>query len=240
MNPSPGGDPSTGGGTLPDWLQPLASALPGVRSADLDWREDRAGPQVGARPAAVLVLLADGPAGPEVLLTERAGSLRQHSGQVAFPGGRADPGDASPAATALREAAEEVGLDATGVDVLGQLPGLQLRHSRHEVTAVVAHWRAPGPVGVVDRGEVARVESVPLAELYAPQNRCRVRAPGGYEGPAFATRGLLVWGFTAEVLVRVLRLGGLEPTPTAAASGVVGDGGPRVLGIEDALNWARS
>jgi len=223
-----------GAARLPAWLQPLAAALPGVTTADLGWRADRLGATDTARPAAVLVLFSDGPAGPEVLLTERAGTLRQHSGQVAFPGGRGEAADPSPAATALREAAEETGLDPAGVTVLGTLPELLLAHSRHAVTPVVAHWHTPSAVGVVDPAEVARVERVPLAELLADGNRRRVRAPGGYSGPAFAVRGLLVWGFTAEVLVRVLALGGLlddaaGDAPAAAA---------RTLGLDEALAWA--
>ncbi|PRY16145.1 NUDIX hydrolase [Kineococcus rhizosphaerae] len=212
--------------SLPEWLRPLAARLPDVTVADLRWREDRV-PQARSRPAAVLVLLADGPAGPEVLLTERASTLRQHSGQVAFPGGRQDPGDADAAATALREAAEETGLLASGVEVLGELPPLGLAHSGHRVTPVVGFWREPCPVGVVDPDEVARVERVPLAELF--DDARRLRGPGGYTGPAFAVRGLLVWGFTAEVLVRVLDLGGLlPPAGTGAAT----------LSLAEALTWA--
>ena len=228
------------GDALPGWLRPLAERLPTVTLDDLAWREDRRedrreDPRGGApgvagrhRDAAVLVLFADGPAGPEVLLTERAGTLRQHSGQVAFPGGRSDPGDPSPAATALREAAEETGLLPAGVDVLGELPALLLAHSGHRVTPVVGHWREPCPVGVRDAGEVARVERVPLAELLAPRAVRRVRAPGGYVGDAFTVRGLLVWGFTAEVLVRVLDLGGIGPRPRAGAE----------ITLEQALAWA--
>lgn len=213
-------------GTLPPWLGPLAARLPDVTAADLQWREDRR--LVGSStPAAVLVLLGDGPAGPEVLLTERAGTLRQHSGQVAFPGGRADPGDADAAATALREATEETGLAVGGVDVLGELPPLGLAHSGHRVTPVVAHWRERGPVGVVDPSEVARVENVPLAELFAAERR--LRGPGGYTGPAFAVRELLVWGFTAEVLVRVLDLGGLRPPSPADLLTIT---------LDEALRWA--
>jgi 8-oxo-dGTP pyrophosphatase MutT (NUDIX family) len=212
--------------SLPEWLQPLASRLPHVTAADLRWRDDRA-PRGGSRPASVLVLFGEGPSGPEVLLTERAGTLRQHSGQVAFPGGRADPGDVDAAATALREAAEETGLVPTGVDVLGDLPALTLAHSGHEVTPVVGHWREPCPVGVVDPSEVARVERVALSELFA--NARRVLGPGGYTGPAFAVRGLLVWGFTAEVLVRVLDLGGLLPATREDVA---------TLSLSEALQWA--
>lgn len=203
---------------IPDWLEPLATRLPTLTAADLDWRADGSGT---GRPAAVLVLLADGPAGPEVLLTERAGTLRQHSGQVAFPGGRSDPGDADAAATALREAEEETGLDPAGVEVLGALPPLLLAHSGHEVTPVIAHWREPAPVGPVDPDEVARVERVPLSELLADDARLTLRGPGGYVGPAFAVRGLLVWGFTAEVLVRVLAFGGLDRPAGEARGGAV-------------------
>ncbi|WP_328294378.1 CoA pyrophosphatase [Kineococcus sp. NBC_00420] len=213
---------------IPDWLEPLATRLPTLTVADLDWRVDRTGT---GRPAAVLVLLADGPAGPEVLLTERAGTLRQHSGQVAFPGGRSDPGDADAAATALREAEEETGLDPAGVEVLGALPPLLLAHSGHEVTPVIAHWREPAPVGPVDPEEVARVERVPLSELLADDARLTLRGPGGYVGPAFAVRGLLVWGFTAEVLVRVLAFGGLD-RPAGEA------GGGSALTLQQALDRA--
>jgi len=214
---------------LPGWLDPLAQRLPFLTFADLGWREDRRASGEG-RHAAVLVLFADGPFGPEVLLTERAGSLREHSGQVAFPGGRREPGDADAAATALREAAEETGLVPAGVDVLGHLPVLALPHSDHQVTPVVGYWREPCAVGVVDASEVARVERVPLAELQAPEAALRVRGPGGYVGPAFSVRGLLVWGFTAEVLVRVLEFGGLgEPV-----------GAARELSLADALTWVAS
>lgn len=214
--------------SLPGWLQPLADRLPELTFADLRWREDRR-PGGTGRPAAVLVLLAQGPAGPEVLLTERAGTLRQHSGQVAFPGGRSDPGDVDAAATALREAWEETGLDPDGVQVLGELPQLALPHSEHRVTPVVGFWRTPGPVRVVDPSEVARVERVGLHELFAADAVRRVRGPAGYVGPAFAVRGLLVWGFTAEVLVRVLEFGGLVPD-------VAGE--PPTITLEEALAWA--
>jgi hypothetical protein len=105
---------------------------------------------------------------------------------------------------------------------------LLLTHSGHEVTPVVAHWREPAPVAVVDPDEVSRVERVPLAELFAADAVLTVRGPGGHVGPAFAVRGLLVWGFTAEVLVRVLAFGGLHrPTPAGGE-----------LSLEQALDWA--
>ncbi|PPK92839.1 ADP-ribose pyrophosphatase YjhB (NUDIX family) [Kineococcus xinjiangensis] len=203
------------GDALPGWLLPLAQALPQVRAGSADWpaRSVVVDPTAPRRPASVLLLLAEDPEGGDggaLLLTERATGLRKHSGQVAFPGGGADPDDDGPAATALREAAEETGLDPAGVRVLGTLPPIHVPVSGYEVTPVVAWWHTPGPVDVVDPTEVARVEVVPLAELADPARRFRVRIPAGYVGPAFAVRGLLVWGFTGEVLHRVLALGGFE------------------------------
>jgi 8-oxo-dGTP pyrophosphatase MutT (NUDIX family) len=93
------------------WLDRLRLGL-----ADRD-RLDRivsVRPGAGGRRAAVLVLIGDGPLGPEILFVERASTLRTHAGQIAFPGGAADAGDADLAETALREAAEETGVDRSG------------------------------------------------------------------------------------------------------------------------------
>jgi 8-oxo-dGTP pyrophosphatase MutT (NUDIX family) len=147
---------------------------------------------------------------PDVLLTQRADSMRSHPGQVSFPGGSLDDTDEGPAACAVREAVEETGLDGAGVDVLGELPALYLPPSGFVVTPVLAWWRAPSPVSAVDPAEVARVVRVPLAELLDPANRITTRHPSGFVGPAFTVRGLFVWGFTAGLLSRVLALAGLE------------------------------
>ena len=190
---------------LPVWLRRLAAALGTTRREELS----RHGvPPAGARPSAVLLLFGEGPAGPDVLLIQRAAQLRSHGGQPAFPGGVVDLLDGGPVDTALREAAEEVGLDRDGVHVIGLLPDLYLPPTGYLVTPVVGWWRRPSPVWVVDPAEVARVERVPLAELVDPANRCRVRHASGYLGPAFVVRDLVVWGFTGGVLDRVLQLGG--------------------------------
>ncbi|MFL6130605.1 MAG: NUDIX hydrolase [Mycobacteriales bacterium] len=192
---------------LPGWLQPLVRAATTVAAADF-LRYGPGAPVTGGRRSAVLILLAGGPDGPEVLLIQRAEQLREHAGQPAFPGGAADPDDRGPEDTALREAAEEVGLDPAGVRVVALLPELYLAPTGFAVTPVLAWWHTPHEVGVVDPAEVARVDRVPIAELADPANRCRVRHPSGYVGPAFTVRGMIVWGFTGAVLDRLLELAG--------------------------------
>jgi 8-oxo-dGTP pyrophosphatase MutT (NUDIX family) len=191
----------------PDWLRPM---LDGAREMDptrLGAR--RLPPPDGARPASVLILFGDETDhGPDVLLMERASTLRDHAGQVAFPGGGADPGDADAVATALREAEEETGLDPSGVVPLVVMRELYVPPSGYSVTPVIAYWARPVAVHAVDPAETAAVVRVPLAELADSEHRIRVRHPSGYTGPAFTVAGLLVWGFTGGLLSALLDLGG--------------------------------
>jgi 8-oxo-dGTP pyrophosphatase MutT (NUDIX family) len=193
----------------PEWLRPL---LDGVRDVDArSLLRHRMAPPAGAagRRAAVLVLFGDeSPHGPDVLLMERASTLRNHAGQVAFPGGGADPGDADVVETALREAEEEVGVEPSGVAPLALLPELFVPPSGFVVTPVIGYWERPVEAHAADPAETASVARVPLAALADPANRLRVRHPSGVIGPAFTVAGLLVWGFTGGLLSALLDRGG--------------------------------
>ncbi len=124
--------------------------------------------------------------------------------------GSIDPTDAGPVAAALREAAEEVGVVPAGVDVVGTLPELYIPRTRFRVVPVLAWWREPTAVAPVDAAEVAAVERIAVSELADPAARVLVRVPGGGLSPAFRARGLLIWGFTAGIVDRLLKLGGWE------------------------------
>jgi 8-oxo-dGTP pyrophosphatase MutT (NUDIX family) len=192
--------------SAPDWLQPLLAA---VAAADGPWMLTRPATEA-VRRSAVLILFGEGVEGPDVLLIQRSAHLRSHAGQPAFPGGGIDPTDAGAEDAALREAEEETGLDRAGVEVLATLPELWVPPSGNAVTPVLAWWREPSEVRPADVREVAAVARVPIADLTDPANRFQVRHPSGQLGPAFAVADMLVWGFTAGILARLLVLGGWE------------------------------
>jgi 8-oxo-dGTP pyrophosphatase MutT (NUDIX family) len=201
--PGPGQRPAP-----PRWLCDLAAAAAGMEVPPI-----LRPPADGGRPSAVLLLFADGPDGsgdPDLLFIQRSQGLRQHPGQPAFPGGAIEDTDAGPVEAALRETAEEAGVDPGGVEVLCTLPELFIAHSGFRVVPVLAWWHSPGPVSAVDPREVAAVERIGLAELADPASRVTVRHPSGRTGPAFRVKGLLIWGFTAALVDRLLALSGRE------------------------------
>lgn len=197
---------------LPEWLDPLVQVSGTIRPQQLSRFLP---PQEGGRQSAVLVLFGEGERGPELLLLERAGTLRSHAGQPSFPGGALDPEDGDPAdggpvRAALREAEEETGLDPSGVQVFGVLPRLYIPVSDFVVTPVLGWWREPSAVGPVDPRETARVFTVPVAELTDPRNRATAVHPSGHQGPVFSVGDAVVWGFTAGVIDRLLHYAGWE------------------------------
>lgn len=150
-----------------------------------------------ATPAAVT------PEDTGVLLLRRAATLRHHPGQIGFPGGGLEPGDADLSATAVREAVEETGLDPGGLELFAPLPELPLAISNNLVTPVPAWWRHPSPVHAADVAETAEVFFASVGDLLDPANRRNVERVRGQRiprMPAFDVDGHLIWGFTAILL----------------------------------------
>lgn len=153
-------------------------------------------------PAAVLVGVVERPSGPTVLLTRRTEHLRDHAGQISFPGGRIEPGDASPAAAARREAEEEIGLDPATVEVLGELVPYDTV-TGFRIHPVVA-WLQP-PLGLrLDPFEVAEIFEVPLRFVADPANQRRHSYRRGALTRGYYVlyyQGRFIWGATAGILV---------------------------------------
>ena len=199
---------------LPRWLAPVAEAAGTISVHELTHFM----PPEGSDPrrGAVLMVFADredDPSAPddlrhrgELLLTERAHHMRSHPGQVSFPGGSIDPGETVVEA-ALREAREEIGLDPASVEVFGELPELWLPPTNFAVTPVLGWWREPGGVRIASPDEVHAIHRVAIADLLDPEHRVSVRHPSGWTGPGFLIgddRDVILWGFTAGIIARLL------------------------------------
>lgn len=198
-----------------------APALRRRFTAPGDWqpefRGDTGGVLAGREPsaAAVLVPLVQRADGLHVLLTRRTDHLRDHAGQISFPGGRSEPEDGSPEATALREAQEEVGLPLSQVEVVGQLPSYTTVTS-YVVTPVVALVQAPYTVAL-DSFEVAEAFEVPLLHLMNPAHHRRhvfsyeggerqfLSMPWNGPGADGQPREYFIWGATAAMLRNLYR-----------------------------------
>jgi 8-oxo-dGTP pyrophosphatase MutT (NUDIX family) len=181
------------------------------------------GGEVSGRPAAVLVALFEEAGETRVILTVRSSRLRSHTGEVAFPGGRLDPGESVEDA-ARREADEEIGLDPTAVEIIGRLNTMPTVSSHTLMTPVVAVL-ADRPSLVAEPDEVARIFDVGLAELladgvFAEEWWAVPGRPGrdGDDGGGFPVwffhaGGETIWGATARVLVELLCLTLELPVP---------------------------
>jgi 8-oxo-dGTP pyrophosphatase MutT (NUDIX family) len=175
---------------------------PGQASSDLDLNAGQWPSQGPAlRPAAVLLAVCERPAGPSVLLTKRASGLQHHPGQIALPGGKIDPTDASAEAAALRESQEEVGLPPDVVSILGRLPPHETV-TGFSITPVLGHVRKDfSPL--IEAGEVDEAFFVPLAHLADPA-RYHIEKRmwrGTWRRYYCAPWGpYYVWGATARIL----------------------------------------
>ena len=164
-------------------------------------------PPASAQPSAVLVGLFDSSVGPQVLLTRRSESLSSHRGQVAFPGGRLEPGETSLQA-ALRETREEIGIDVTSATVLGELAAHRtISSSSHIVPHVVDLGAPPNVFQLSD--EVERAFTVPLVDLVRPDTFAQehwVFADREVVVPMFYLDDETIWGATARMLQELLLL----------------------------------
>ncbi|MGE0558220.1 MAG: CoA pyrophosphatase [Burkholderiales bacterium] len=156
--------------------------------------------------AAVLVPLVNRAQGVQVLLTQRTVHLRDHGGQVSFPGGRVEPGDPHREATALRETAEEIGLPAERITLLGRLPDYEIP-SGFRITPVVG-WVEPPFTLAPDAFEVADIFEAPLVHFLDPANyqRREYRFRGRHRHYlAIPYEGRYIWGATAGMLYSLSR-----------------------------------
>ena len=188
-------------GTTPA-ADPVAAALAALPNGVADIWFER--PLI---PAAVLVTLVAHDDGPGVLLTKRTAHLRDHPGQISFPGGRAEEHDAGPEATALRELHEEIGIAPDAVDVVGYLEPMAVI-TGFAVTPVVG-FVAPGYTLQLDSFEVQEAFEVPLTLLLEEGSRvATIREFRGIESPfwEFHHDGRRIWGATAMMLNQLVEL----------------------------------
>lgn len=168
-----------------------------------------------SRLSAVLIALCEGDEGPEVLLTRRAAHLRNHRGEISFPGGRVDPGE-STVEGALREANEEVRLDPSSVEIVGELDHLETMVSRSYIVPVVGRLdRRPDVHPATE--EVDRILFVPLTDLRRADTYREERwgaPPTDRPIHFFELDDETIWGATARMLVQLLAIiHGVSPPP---------------------------
>ncbi|QWD65573.1 CoA pyrophosphatase [Polynucleobacter sp. MWH-Aus1W21] len=188
----------------PEWQPEITDENRHVIAADIIAKRESAGK---VTKAAVLIPLVLKEEGLSVLLTQRTNHLRDHAGQISFPGGRMDPEDQGPNDTALRESQEEIGLDPKRVEIIGHMPQY-LTVSGYSVTPVVGLVQAQAEY-VLDEFEVADVFEVPLSFLLDPANhqvRLWQSEQGGRRFYSMPYENRFIWGATAGMLRNLYHL----------------------------------
>lgn len=188
----------------PDWLDTIRT-----RVVQSPVRQRDPSSSDALRPAAVLVLLIDNDDGPDILLTERAAALANYPGILVFPGGSAETGDDGPAATALREAAEETGINPTHVHIIGSLPPLALSATRFLVTPVVGWCTRRQLTDALRPEEVAAAVRVPLDEFANLSGRVQRSPEAGTGAARFIVDGTAVGPMTSTVIDVLLDTAGV-------------------------------
>jgi 8-oxo-dGTP pyrophosphatase MutT (NUDIX family) len=156
---------------------------------------------------------------PHVVLTRRRADLRRHAGEISFPGGRQDPGDADLAATALREAHEEIGLSPDGVELLGELPPVATFATNYLIHPFVGLIE-PGQRWQISPREVDAVLELPLDAVEQSRTRTAIERRGmSFDTDAYVLDGNLIWGATFRILADLLerlQQGGSDGRPALA------------------------
>jgi len=164
-------------------------------------------PPVGSRASAVLVPIFDGPSGPEVVLTRRSQVLTSHKGEVSFPGGRVDAGETFIQA-AIREAYEEINLEPSHVQVIGEMNALSTYVSNSHIVPVLAYLETPPSMTAVN-AEVDRVFSVALTELVRDDTYVEEHwgtPPNQHQIHFFHLDDETVWGATGKMLHQLINI----------------------------------
>jgi 8-oxo-dGTP pyrophosphatase MutT (NUDIX family) len=181
-----------------------AAALREATRGDHDLNPGMTPPSAALRPAAVLVPLIDHPDGMSVLLTQRTPHLSAHAGQISFPGGRIEGGDADATEAALRETEEEIGLTRAHIRVIGRLD-TYVTGTGFEITPIVGIVKVPFPL-VIDPFEVSEAFEVPLSFVLNPSNHRRMTREFEQRKRVFFVlpfENRNIWGATAGILVNL-------------------------------------